>query len=156
MVAVPDGSRLHAGDVAAGVDLGEAVRSLRVTGRDPRDVLLLELVGTVIEHRSTSPSFEMNVNSDDEAQTRATSSTAIACARRRHLGRRKPPGNASPANPASRQAVQLAAGNSSRSSAAAAFGAMRVLGEPAHRRAERLVLLGEIEHPLTVEPYIVG
>ena len=27
------------------------------------------------------PSFEMNVNSDDDAQTRATSSTAIACAR---------------------------------------------------------------------------
>src|SRR4051812_33265268 len=72
------------------------------------------------------PSFEMNVNNDDDAQTRATSSTASACAR-------KPPswppycdGNARPANPPSRQASQLFQGYSSFSSAAAAFGAMCV------------------------------
>ena len=97
----------------------------------------------------------MNVNSDDDAQTRATSSTAIACARSRHPARRTPPGTRARRNPASRHASQLAAGYSSRSSAAAAFGAIALLGEAAHRLPQRLVLLREIEHP-TASRYIVG
>ena len=66
----------------------------------------------------------MNVNSDDDAQTRATSSTAIAWAR---IPPPCPPyssGNARPAKPASRHASQLAHGYSSCSSASAALGAM--------------------------------
>ncbi len=94
----------------------------------------------------------MNVNSDDDAQTRATSSTAIACAR---IPPPWPPyssGNARPANPASRHASQLAHGYSSCSSASAAFGRDVLLGQPPHRRAELDVLVGKNERAHAVRP----
>ena len=92
----------------------------------------------------------MNVNSDDDAQTRAPPprprSRGRGC---RRPGRRTCSGNASPAKPASRHAFQLAHGYSSRSSAPAAFGAMCSLGEPPHRLAELDVLVGEDRNAVT-------
>src|SRR5262245_26902798 len=75
--------------------------------------------------RAVRPSLVMNVNSDDDAQTRATSSTQIAWASAPPPCPPSSSGNGSPANPASRHAYHDAHGYSSRSSAVAAFGAMR-------------------------------
>ena len=59
-----------------GFDFGEAVRRLRVAGRDPRRRSAACSSSEPWSSTGVIASFEMNVNSDDDAQTRATSSTA--------------------------------------------------------------------------------
>ena len=91
----------------------------------------------------------MNVNSDDDAHTRATSSTAIAWARMPPPWPPYSSGNAQAREAGVAPRVPAAHGYSSRSSASAAFGAIVLLREPPHRRAQLDVLVGKHERQLT-------
>ena len=71
VVAVPHGLGAHAGDVAARVGLRKAVRRLALAARDPRDVLRARAPSPPWSRTGVIASFEMKVNSDDDAQTRA-------------------------------------------------------------------------------------
>ena len=81
-VAVADRPRRHRRDVAARVGLGQAVRTLRLSACDAREVLASSAPRSPKLMTGSIDSFEISSIRLVDAHTRASSSAAIACVTR--------------------------------------------------------------------------
>jgi len=144
VIAVADGARGHRRGVAAGRGLGQAVGEHRLALGHRRQVATLEVLGAGQQqgHRAEL------VHGRDQRRGRTGPGHLLDDDRGGQVRPRRPPpystGTCGAWKSRQRRASYEACGNSLRSSAAAAFGATFASHTLAHRRPDRVVLLGEL------------